>query len=102
MCIGSLIDGSVYRADLTTGIGRFVTRGQGPQQVGLKLGAYGRLLLAGGERTRSRPAASAGAPAASSGRPTAGYGDRLYVVSARFGADWSEPATASTSVSCPW
>lgn len=29
------------------------------------------------------------------------YGDRLYVVNARFDADWSDPATASTIVSCP-
>ncbi|WP_327256676.1 SMP-30/gluconolactonase/LRE family protein [Streptomyces sp. NBC_01244] len=29
------------------------------------------------------------------------YGGRLYVVNARFDADWSDPATASTVVSCP-
>ncbi|MFG2875360.1 SMP-30/gluconolactonase/LRE family protein [Streptomyces sp. NPDC048337] len=29
------------------------------------------------------------------------HGDRLYVVNARFDADWSDPATASTIVSCP-
>ncbi|MGW0752273.1 SMP-30/gluconolactonase/LRE family protein [Streptomyces sp. NPDC002587] len=45
---GSLIDGSIYRADLATGTGRILTRGQGPQSVGLKLDAYGRLLVAGG------------------------------------------------------
>lgn len=29
------------------------------------------------------------------------HGGRLYVVNARFDADWSDPATASTVVSCP-
>jgi sugar lactone lactonase YvrE len=29
------------------------------------------------------------------------HGGRLYVVNARFDADWSDPATASTIVSCP-
>ncbi|MBT2472432.1 hypothetical protein J7E97_32430 [Streptomyces sp. ISL-66] len=29
------------------------------------------------------------------------HGDRLYVVNAAFDADWSDPATASTVVSCP-
>lgn len=29
------------------------------------------------------------------------HGGRLYVVNARFDADWSDPATSSTVVSCP-
>lgn len=47
---GSLIDGSIYRADLATGTGRIITGGQGQGQasVGLKLDTYGRLLVAGG------------------------------------------------------
>ncbi|MFE4257429.1 hypothetical protein [Streptomyces sp. NPDC056883] len=45
---GSLLDGSVYRFDLTTGAGRIITRGEGPMSVGLKLDPYGRLLVAGG------------------------------------------------------
>ncbi|MFD9358072.1 SMP-30/gluconolactonase/LRE family protein [Streptomyces sp. NPDC060031] len=45
---GSLIDGSIYRADLATGAGRIITTGQGPMSVGLKLDTYGRLLVAGG------------------------------------------------------
>ncbi|MCX5192775.1 superoxide dismutase [Streptomyces sp. NBC_00249] len=45
---GSLIDGSIYRADLATGAGRILTRGQGSMSVGLKLDGRGRLLVAGG------------------------------------------------------
>ncbi|MFD4243365.1 SMP-30/gluconolactonase/LRE family protein [Streptomyces sp. NPDC058525] len=45
---GSLIDGSLYRADLATGAGRIITEGRGPASVGLKLDTYGRLLVAGG------------------------------------------------------
>ncbi|MEV6953109.1 superoxide dismutase [Streptomyces sp. NPDC051183] len=45
---GSLIDGSIYRADLATGAGRIITEGQGPMSVGLKLDTHGRLLVAGG------------------------------------------------------
>ncbi|MFD9407531.1 SMP-30/gluconolactonase/LRE family protein [Streptomyces sp. NPDC059989] len=45
---GSLIDGSIYRADLADGTGRILSRGQGPMSVGLKLDTYGRLLVAGG------------------------------------------------------
>uniref|UniRef100_A0AAU2K1P8 Superoxide dismutase n=1 Tax=Streptomyces sp. NBC_00049 TaxID=2903617 RepID=A0AAU2K1P8_9ACTN len=45
---GSLTDGSIYRADLATGTGRVITRGQGPMSVGLKLDGHGRLLVAGG------------------------------------------------------
>ncbi|MFC9292640.1 SMP-30/gluconolactonase/LRE family protein [Streptomyces sp. NPDC057011] len=51
---GSLIDGSIYRADLASGTGRILTRGQGPMSVGLKLDAYGRLLVAGGDSGQIR------------------------------------------------
>ncbi len=47
---GSIGDGSVYRADLTTGRGRLITGSLGTdrQSVGLKLDARGRLFIAGG------------------------------------------------------
>ncbi|MBT2405191.1 MULTISPECIES: SMP-30/gluconolactonase/LRE family protein [unclassified Streptomyces] len=47
---GSLIDGSIYRADLATGAGRIVSPspGQGAMSAGLKFDTYGRLLVAGG------------------------------------------------------
>lgn len=51
---GSLIDGSIYRADLATGAGRILHRGQGPMSVGLKLDTYGRLLVAGGDSGQIR------------------------------------------------
>ncbi|MFJ6793308.1 SMP-30/gluconolactonase/LRE family protein [Streptomyces sp. NPDC091268] len=52
---GSLIDGSIYRADLATGAGRVITPGRdGAMSVGLKLDAYGRLLVAGGAAGRIR------------------------------------------------
>ncbi|MFE1804882.1 SMP-30/gluconolactonase/LRE family protein [Streptomyces sp. NPDC059533] len=51
---GSLIDGSIYRADLATGTGRIITRGQGSMSVGLKLDTYGRLLVAGGDSGQIR------------------------------------------------
>ncbi|MET9963851.1 superoxide dismutase [Streptomyces sp. NPDC006326] len=46
---GSLLDGSIYRADLATGTGRILLRGTGPMAVGLTLDGYGRLLVAGGD-----------------------------------------------------
>ncbi|UQX04276.1 superoxide dismutase [Streptomyces sp. RerS4] len=49
---GSLIDGSIYRADLATGSGRILTRGDGSASVGLKLDTRGRLLVAGGASGR--------------------------------------------------
>ncbi|MFC7217906.1 SMP-30/gluconolactonase/LRE family protein [Streptomyces polyrhachis] len=46
---GSLIDGSLYRADLATGRGRLVTpAAPDTMSVGLKTDPYGRLLVAGG------------------------------------------------------
>ncbi|WP_037887629.1 SMP-30/gluconolactonase/LRE family protein [Streptomyces sp. NRRL S-87] len=46
---GSIIEGSIYRADLATGTGRIITAGTGARSVGLKLDPFGRLLVAGGD-----------------------------------------------------
>ncbi|MBZ3902596.1 SMP-30/gluconolactonase/LRE family protein [Streptomyces griseiscabiei] len=45
--LGSLGDGSIYRADLRTGEGRIVSAGPGTPSVGLKLDDRGRLFVAG-------------------------------------------------------
>ncbi|MER5430356.1 superoxide dismutase [Streptomyces sp. NPDC002588] len=45
--LGSLGDGSIYRADLRTGEGGIVSPGPGTPSVGLKLDARGRLFVAG-------------------------------------------------------
>lgn len=45
--LGSLGDGSIYRADLRTGEGRIVSTGPGTPSVGLKLDDQGRLFVAG-------------------------------------------------------
>ncbi|WP_128375491.1 SMP-30/gluconolactonase/LRE family protein [Streptomyces cavernae] len=44
--LGSLGDGSVYRADLRTGDGRIISTGPGTPSVGLKLDDRGRLFVA--------------------------------------------------------
>ncbi|MFI0369194.1 superoxide dismutase [Actinomadura sp. 1N219] len=48
--VGSMADGSVYRADLRTGRGAILSRGPGPgtQALGMKTDAHGRLFVAGG------------------------------------------------------
>jgi sugar lactone lactonase YvrE len=46
--LGSLADGSIYRADLITGRGRIVSEGPGTPSVGMKTDARGRLFVAGG------------------------------------------------------
>lgn len=46
--LGSLADGSIYRADLVTGEGRIISVGPGSPSVGLKLDGRGRLFVAGG------------------------------------------------------
>ncbi|WP_242884102.1 superoxide dismutase [Actinomadura litoris] len=46
--IGSMADGSVYRADLRTGAGAILSRGTGTQALGLKSDPSGRLFVAGG------------------------------------------------------
>ncbi|WP_152866157.1 SMP-30/gluconolactonase/LRE family protein [Streptomyces acidicola] len=51
--LGSLGDGSIYRADLRTGEGRTISTGPGTPSVGLKLDGRGRLFVAGrGEGAR--------------------------------------------------
>ena len=45
--LGSLGDGSLYRADLRTGEGRVISTGPGTPSVGLKLDDRGRLFVAG-------------------------------------------------------
>ncbi|WP_141583698.1 superoxide dismutase [Actinomadura sp. WMMA1423] len=46
--VGSMADGSVYRADLRTGAGAVLSRGPGTPALGLKSDARGRLFVAGG------------------------------------------------------
>jgi len=46
--LGSLADGSIYRANLLTGQGRIISQGPGTPSVGLKLDDRGRLFVAGG------------------------------------------------------
>ncbi|MER7835876.1 hypothetical protein ABTY98_08160 [Streptomyces sp. NPDC096040] len=43
--LGSLTDGSIYRADLRTGTGKVISTGPGTPAVGLELDARGRLYL---------------------------------------------------------
>ncbi|WP_089103060.1 SMP-30/gluconolactonase/LRE family protein [Streptomyces hyaluromycini] len=44
--LGSLVDGSLYRADLRTGTGKVISTGPGTPAVGLKLDPRGRLFVA--------------------------------------------------------
>ncbi|MDX3454928.1 superoxide dismutase [Streptomyces sp. ME02-8801-2C] len=44
--LGSLGDGSIYRADLRTGAGEIISTGPGTPSVGLKLDGRGRLFVA--------------------------------------------------------
>nr|WP_245721598.1 superoxide dismutase [Nocardia crassostreae] len=46
--IGSMADGSIYRADLITGRGGVFSQGPGTQSLGLQLDDRGRLFVAGG------------------------------------------------------
>lgn len=46
--IGSRTDGSIYRADLTSGQGEILSRGPGTPALGLRLDSHGRLFVAGG------------------------------------------------------
>ncbi|MEV5572229.1 superoxide dismutase [Spirillospora sp. NPDC052269] len=46
--VGSMADGSIYRADLRTGRGTVFSKGPGTQALGLKLDKYGHLFVAGG------------------------------------------------------
>ncbi|WP_369245408.1 SMP-30/gluconolactonase/LRE family protein [Streptomyces sp. R41] len=47
---GSLANGDIYRASLSTGLGGVISKGLGAEHptVGLKIGRHGRLFLAGG------------------------------------------------------
>lgn len=47
--VGSMADGSIYRADLRTGEGAVIARGPGTPSLGLKADARGRLFVAGGK-----------------------------------------------------
>ncbi|WP_232052107.1 SMP-30/gluconolactonase/LRE family protein [Nocardia cyriacigeorgica] len=51
---GSRADGSLYRADLTTGRGTIFSPGPGTPALGLALDARGRLLVAGGTAGTAR------------------------------------------------
>ncbi|MFI7149916.1 hypothetical protein ACIBO2_33750 [Nonomuraea sp. NPDC050022] len=46
--IGSMADGSLYRADLRTGRGAIISRGPGTPSLGMKTDPRGRLFVAGG------------------------------------------------------
>ncbi|WJK39256.1 superoxide dismutase [Solwaraspora sp. WMMA2056] len=46
--VGSLADGAIFRADLTTGVGELIGDAPGTPSVGLALDAQGRLFVAGG------------------------------------------------------
>ncbi|MER5319230.1 superoxide dismutase [Streptosporangium roseum] len=46
--IGSMADGSIYRADLRTGHGTIISRGPGTPALGMKTDPHGRLFVAGG------------------------------------------------------
>ncbi|MGH3244505.1 MAG: SMP-30/gluconolactonase/LRE family protein [Spirillospora sp.] len=46
--VGSMADGSIYRADLRTGRGKILSPGPGTQALGMKTDAHGRLFVAGG------------------------------------------------------
>lgn len=54
-----------------------------------------------GDGCRARSAERITGPRFDEPTTAAVYGGRLHVVNARFDADWSDPATASTVVSCP-
>lgn len=46
--VGSLTDGSIYRANLVTGRGKIISPGPGTPSVGMDLDRRGRLFVAGG------------------------------------------------------
>lgn len=52
--LGSLADGSIYRADLLTGRGKVISRGPGTPSVGMKVDGRGRLYVAGGRAGNAR------------------------------------------------
>jgi sugar lactone lactonase YvrE len=52
--LGSVADGSIYRADLKSGRGRIISEGPGTPSVGMKTDARGRLYVAGGDAGDAR------------------------------------------------
>lgn len=52
--VGSLADGSIYRADLRTGQGRVLSPAVGSPSVGLEIDERGRLFVAGGPSGTAR------------------------------------------------
>ena len=52
--LGSLADGSIYRANLVTGRGKIISAGPGTPSVGMKTDARGRLFVAGGPAGNAR------------------------------------------------
>ncbi|HEV7647405.1 MAG TPA: superoxide dismutase [Actinophytocola sp.] len=52
--LGSLADGSIYRANLLTGRGKIVSVGPGTPSTGLKTDARGRLFVSGGAGGNAR------------------------------------------------
>lgn len=52
--LGSLADGSIYRANLVTGRGSVISAGPGTPSVGMKTDARGRLYVAGGAAGNAR------------------------------------------------
>jgi sugar lactone lactonase YvrE len=52
--VGSLTDGSIYRANLVTGRGRVISPGPGTASVGLDLDRRGRLFVSGGDAGDAR------------------------------------------------
>ena len=52
--LGSLADGSIYRANLLTGHGTIVSEGPGTPSVGMKTDARGRLFVSGGGAGNAR------------------------------------------------
>lgn len=58
--VTSLVDGSIYRADLRTGEGRVLSAGPGTyRSIGLKVDRYGRLFVAGGQAGNARVVSAA-------------------------------------------
>ncbi|MGH3469107.1 MAG: SMP-30/gluconolactonase/LRE family protein [Thermocrispum sp.] len=52
--LGSLADGSIYRADLRNGRGKIISRGPGTPSVGLKVDHRGKVYVAGGPAGNAR------------------------------------------------
>ena len=52
--LGSLADGSIYRANLLTGRGKVVSTGPGTPSTGLKTDSHGRLFVSGGAGGNAR------------------------------------------------